>query len=156
MFLVLTPGARSQNLIVQDGWQGFATRNPDGAFDRCVLYNRTVAALNTAPYNMLGFTRDGKGNLGLMAFFEPSALTRGRHQPVSLTIDQHAPVTLEGDVPSDFHVVIAGPFAADTLSALRQASSIEVTVGTRTLRVAVSGVGAALDRLAECTATYAR
>lgn len=146
----------AQNLIVQDGWQGFATRTPEGKFDRCILYNRTIEALNSSPYDMLGLSRDGAGNIGLIAFFEPRSFTRGLRQTVSVKVDQRAALTLTGDVMSDFHVVIAGPSEAGALAALREARSLEVTVETKTLRLAVTDVGAALDRLAECVKTYAR
>lgn len=148
--------ASAQNLIVQDGWQGFAVRTPEGKFDRCILYNRTVEALNSSPYNMLGLSRDGAGNVGLIAFYEPRSFTRGERQTVTLKLDQHAPLSLPGNVVSDFHVVLPGPFEAGTLAALRDASSVEVTVENKTLRLAITGVGAALDRLAECVKTYAR
>jgi hypothetical protein len=153
---LLADPARAQNLIVQDGWQGFAVRTAEGKFDRCILYNRTVEALNSSPYDMLGLTRDGAGNIGLIAFYQPRSLARGPQQAVRLTLDRHAPLSLTGDVISDFHVVIPGPFEAGTLAALREASAVEITVESKTLGLAISGVGAALDRLAECVKTYAR
>jgi hypothetical protein len=64
--LLSTDPVGAQNLIVQDGWEGFVTRFPDGRFDRCVLYNRTVRALNASPYGMLGISRDTKNSVGLM------------------------------------------------------------------------------------------
>ncbi len=154
LLLAALPG-RAQNLVVQDGWQGFAMRNADGKFDRCVLYNRTIAALNASPYDMLGVTRDRQGKLGLMVFFEPGALTRARQQPVSLKLDQRPAVGMTGDVVSDFHVVITGPFDAATLAALRQSTSVEVTVEGKTARIGVADLGKVLDRLAQCVATYA-
>ncbi len=154
LLLAALPG-RAQNLIVEDGWQGFAIRSADGKFDRCVLYNRTIAALNASPYDMLGVTRDREGNLGLMVFFEPGAFARARQQPVSLKVDQQPPVAMTGDVVSDFHVVITGPFDAPVLAALRQSTSIEVTVEGKSARIAVAGVNKVLDRLAQCVTTYA-
>ena len=157
LFAVLTaPPAWSQNLIVQDGWQGFAVRGADGAFERCVLYNRSIDALNASPYDMLGVTRDKAGQLGLMVFFQPRALTRGHEVPVSLKLDQGAPVRMTGDVLSDFHVVVAGAVPTETIEALTRTQSLEVTVQDKTLKIALTGVGAVLERLKACVATYAR
>ena len=148
--------ASAQNLIVQDGWQGFAVRSAEGKFDRCILYNRTIEALNSSPYDMLGMSRDGAGNVGLIAFYEPRSFTRRQRQTVTLTLDRQAPLSLSGDIISDFHVVIPGPLEASTLAALRETSSLEVSVENKTLRLAITGVGAALDRLTDCVKTYAR
>ena len=147
---------RAQNLIVQDGWQGFAVRGADGKFDRCVLYNRTIEALNASPYDMLGVTRDASGNLGLMVFFQPRALERARAVPVGLKLDERAAVTVTGDVVSDFHVVIPGPVPPATTSVLPQASTLEVTVEDKSARFTLAGIGGVLDRLTACVTTYAR
>lgn len=153
--LVSASPVAAQNLIVQDGWQGFAVRGPDGKFDRCILYNRTVEALNASPYDMIGLSRDGAGHIGLIAFFEPRSFTRGA-QPVKLKLDQGVALSLAGNVISDFHVVVPGPFSADTVAALRGTAAVEVTVENKTIKIAVAGVGAVLDRLADCVTTYAR
>ena len=50
--------ARAQNPISQDSWEGFALRDADNKFDRCVLYNRSIQALTASPYQMFGITRD--------------------------------------------------------------------------------------------------
>src|ERR1700693_5362601 len=64
LLALLTAGsAVAQNLITQDGWEGFAMRDSDNKFDRCVLYNRTVEALTASPYGMLGITRDAAGHI---------------------------------------------------------------------------------------------
>jgi hypothetical protein len=154
--VLLAVPAWSQNLIVQDGWQGFAVRGADGAFERCILYNRSIDALNASPYDMLGVTRDKAGQLGLMAFFQPRALTRGHEVPVSLKLDQGAPLRVTGDVLSDFHVVIAGAALAETIEALTRTQSLEVTVQDKTLKIALTSVGAVLERLKTCVTTYAR
>ena len=52
-------------------------RGADNSFDRCVLYNRTVAALTASPYEMLGITLDATGRVGLLVFYGPGQLTRG-------------------------------------------------------------------------------
>src|SRR5215471_18604697 len=95
--------ARAQNLISQDGWEGFAMRDTDNKFDRCVLYNRSVQALTASPYQMFGITRDPAGRIGLLVFYEPRTLTRGE-TTVTLKLDQRAPISVSGDVLSDFHV----------------------------------------------------
>jgi hypothetical protein len=154
--LLFAHPAGAQNLIVQDGWQGFAVRSPDGKFDRCILYNRTVAALNASPYDMMGLSRDGAGQIGLIFFYQPRSLTRAAQQAVRLKLDQRAPLSLTGDVISDFHIVVPGPFSAEAVAALREARSVEATVENKTIRINVAGVGAALDRLADCVKTYAR
>ena len=147
--------APAQNAIVAGSWEGFVTRTPEGKFDRCVLYNKTIRALNAAPYTMLGITRDG-GGVGLMAFYEPRTLTRDSKIGVEIRIGDRPPMTLPGDVKSDFHVVIPGPLDAATLAALRDAGSIEITAETKPIRFSLANTGAALDRLADCVSQYAR
>src|SRR5262249_4685419 len=95
--------AGAQNVITQGGWEGFAMRDADNKFDRCVLYNRSLQALTASPYQMLGITRDPAGRIGLLIFYDPRALTRGE-TTVTLKLDQRAPISLPGDVLSDFHV----------------------------------------------------
>lgn len=146
----------AQNLIVQDGWEGFAMRHPDGRFDRCVLYNRTVPALNASPYGMLGITRDGGGHIGLMVFFEPRSLSRGARTPLRMRIGDRAPVSLTGDAVSDFHVVVPGPLDGAAVAALRDAQAIEFSTESKTLRFAVTDVGAVLDRLRACVDGHGR
>src|SRR5262245_32510076 len=62
------PVALAQNRVTSEGWEGFATRTPEDKLERCVLYNRTIDALNLSPYDMLGLTRDPAGQVGLMVF----------------------------------------------------------------------------------------
>src|SRR5690349_17365258 len=47
--LLTASPAPAQNLISQGGWEGFATRDTDNKFDRCVLYNRSVQMLTASP-----------------------------------------------------------------------------------------------------------
>ena len=152
---VLAAGAaHAQNLIAQDGWEGFAMRDADNQFDRCVLYNRTVQALTASPYDMLGVTRDAAGRIGLLIFYEPRTLTRGS-ATVQLKVGQHPPVSAAGTALSDFHVNVAALDAA-TLAALRdaEAKEIEATVDGHTIRFALADIGAVLDRLDACVKTY--
>src|SRR5262245_52862492 len=58
--------AHAQNMISQDGWEGFAMRDTENNFDRCVLYNRSIQALTASPYQMFGITRDAAGRIGLL------------------------------------------------------------------------------------------
>jgi hypothetical protein len=146
----------AQNLISQGGWEGFAMRRPDGRFDRCVLYNRTVRALEASPYDMLGITRDGDGNIGLMVFFEPRSLSREAHTSIRMRIDDGAPVTLTGSAVSDFHVVIPGTLDGHALTAVRDARTVEFSIATKTVRFAIADVGAVLERLKTCVDTNAR
>lgn len=146
----------AQNLIAQGGWEGFAMRHPDGRFDRCVLYNRTVPALNASPYDMLGLTRDGSGSIGLMVFFEPRSLTRAERTTVRMRIDDAAPMSLAGDAVSDFHVVIPGAFDNRTVAALRNARKIEFSTDTKSIRFTVADMAAVLDRLTACVDANAR
>lgn len=144
--------AGAQNLITQDSWEGFAMRDNDNNFDRCVLYNRSIEALTASPYEMLGITRDAGGHIGLLIFYDPRALTRG-HTTVRLRLDQRAPLSLPADALSDFHVNVAA-LEPDTLAALRDAKSIEATADGHTMRFEVSGVAGVLDRLDACVKMY--
>ena len=144
--------AEAQNLISQDAWQGFAMRGTDNKFDRCVLYNRTVAALTASPYDMLGITRDATGSVGLLVFFGPGLLRRGESQ-IQLKLDQRAPVSVAAEVLSDFHVNVPALDPA-TLAALRDAKAVEAAIDGRTIRFELSAVGAVLDRLDACVKTY--
>jgi hypothetical protein len=153
MFAMLMAGtAHAQNLIAQDGWEGFATRDADNQFDRCVLYNRSVQALTASPYGMLGITRDAAGRIGLLIFYEPRTLTRGA-ATVQLRLGQRPPVSVAGTALSDFHVNVPALDAA-TLAALRDAKEIEATVDGHAIRFALADVGAVLDRLDACVKTY--
>jgi hypothetical protein len=153
LLALLTAGsAVAQNLITQDGWEGFAMRDSDNKFDRCVLYNRTVEALTASPYGMLGITRDAAGHIGVLVFYEPRALTRG-NTPVRLKLDQRAVIAVPGDVLSDFHVQVPA-LDNDTVAALRDAKTIEATVGGHTIRFDLANVGAVLDRLDACVKIY--
>jgi hypothetical protein len=150
---VLAAGpAAAQNLITQDGWEGFAMRDANNNFDRCVLYNRTVEALTASPYDMLGITRDAAGHIGLLVFYEPRALTRG-NTPVRLKLDQRPVVSVAGDVLSDFHVNVP-TLDSDTVAALRDAKSLEATVGGHTIRFDLTNAGAVLERLDACVKIY--
>ncbi|HEY2134607.1 MAG TPA: hypothetical protein VGH49_01895 [Xanthobacteraceae bacterium] len=144
--------AGAQNLITQDGWEGFATRDADNKFDRCALYNRTVAALSASPYEMLGITRDAAGRVGLLIFYAPRMLSRGE-TGVRLKLDEHTPVTMPGTVLSDFHVdvPVLDPAA---LAALRDSKAMEAVVDGRTIRFELDGVGGVLDRLEACVKMY--
>jgi hypothetical protein len=144
--------AGAQNQISQDGWQGFAMRGADNNFDRCVLYNRSVAALTASPYDMLGITRDAAGSVGLLVFYGPGLLTRGERQ-IRLKFDQRAPVSVAAEVLSDFHVNVAALDPA-TLAALRDAKAVEAAIDGRTIRFELPAVGAVLDRLEACVKTY--
>jgi hypothetical protein len=144
--------AYAQNLITQGGWEGFALRGPDNAFDRCVLYNRSVQVLAISPYQMLGVTRDAAGRIGLLVFYEPRTLTRGA-TTVRIKLDQRAPVPVAGEALSDFHVNVPALDAA-TVTALRDAKAIEATVDTHTIRFELSDVGGVLDRLDACVKMY--
>jgi hypothetical protein len=140
----------AQNLITQDDWEGFVIRSPEGRFDRCVLYNRTVPALNASPYGMLGISHDANNNVGLMVFYQPRSLTRAAQAVVQLRVDNRLPISLAGEIVSDFHVVIPGPLDGPTLTALRNAREIEVTTETKSARFALAGVAAVLERLRTC------
>lgn len=144
--------AGAQNVIAQDDWEGFAMRDADNRFDRCALYNRSVAALTASPYEMLGITRDATGRIGLLIFYAPGTLTRGATS-IEIRPDGHAPVIVPGEVLSDFH---AGVSALDgmTVSALRDAKELDVRIDGHAIRFTLSNVGAVLDRLDACVKTY--
>ena len=145
----------AQNRIAAPGWEGFATRDNENHFERCVLYNKSIEALTISPYDMLGITRAANGQVGLMVFFKPSALKRGSNIPVTLRIDQQRIAALPGQALSDFHV-IAGPMGAEAVAALRQASAVEASAEGKTVRFEVADVGAVLDALDECVKANAR
>lgn len=144
--------AGAQNLISQDAWEGFATRDAENKLDRCVLYNRSVQALTASPYQMLGITRDAAGRIGLLIFYDPRTLTRG-DTTVRLKIDQRPPVTVAGTALSDFHVNVPALDPA-TVAALRDTKTLEATVGDHTIRFDLADVGALLDRLDACVKSY--
>ena len=149
--LAAVPG-HAQNLITQDSWEGFALRDTDNKFDRCVLYNRSIQALSASPYQMLGVTRDAAGRVGLLVFYEPRTLTRGA-TTVRLKLDQRATAAVPGEAVSDFHVQVPA-LDATTLAALRDAKAIEAAVDTHTIRFELANVGAVLDRLDACVKIY--
>jgi hypothetical protein len=142
--------AAAQNVISAAGWQGFALRNPEGKFDRCVLYNRTIEALSASPYEMLGLTRNAAGKVGLMVFFDPKALQRGANVAVNLKVNGKPLAPLTGTAPSDFHVSVDGPIGRATLAALRQAKAIEATAENKTVQFQVDDLGSVLDELDAC------
>jgi len=154
LLLALLAGApaRAQNMISQDSWEGFAMRDTENKFDRCVLYNRSVQALTASPYQMFGITRDAAGRIGLLIFYEPRMLTRG-NVTVRLKLDQRPPESVAGIALSDFHVNVPALEPA-TVAALRDAKGIEATVADRTIRFDLADVGAALDKLDACVKTY--
>jgi hypothetical protein len=144
--------ARAQNLVTQGTWEGFALRDTDNKFDRCVLYNRTVEALSASPYGMLGVTRDANGRIGLLVFYEPRMLTRG-DTPVRLKLDQRAPISVPGIALSDFHVDIASLDQA-TVALLRDAKTIEATVQGHAARFEVSDMAGVIEKLDACVKIY--
>jgi len=150
--LVTANQAGAQNMISQDSWEGFAMRDAETRFDRCVLYNRSVQALTASPYGMLGITRDAGGRIGLLIFYEPRALTRG-DTTVRLKLDQRPQVTVAGTALSDFHINVPALDPA-TVAALRDAKTIEVTVEGKAIRFEVGEVGAVLDKLDACVKMY--
>jgi hypothetical protein len=154
--LIPTSAALAQSQIAAGGWEGFATRDTDNKFDRCVLYNKSIEALTVSPYNMLGITQSASGQVGLMVFFTPSALKRGNNIPVTLRIDNRKAVALNGVALSDFHINIAGPIGAETLGALRQATSVEAAAEGKSERFDVTDVGAVLDALDACVKANVR
>jgi hypothetical protein len=148
--------AWAQNRIVAGAWQGFAVRDPENKFDSCVLYNRSIDELTISPYEMLGIRRAANGDVGLLVFFTPGALTRDSSVPVNLKVDGHPFAPLNAEVKSDFHVSVAGPLRADELAALRVAKEIEATAENKTITFQVSDVDAVLDTLSNCVKQYAR
>jgi hypothetical protein len=149
---VLANPAGAQNLISQDGWEGFATRDAEAKFDRCVLYNRSVPALTASPYGMLGITRDAGGRIGLLIFYEPRTLTRG-DTTVRLKLDQRPQVSVAGTALSDFHVNLPVLEPA-TVAALRDAKAMEATVENKPIRFELADVAAVLDKLDACVKMY--
>jgi hypothetical protein len=149
---VLANPAGAQNLISQDGWEGFATRDAEAKFDRCVLYNRSVPALTASPYGMLGITRDAGGRIGLLIFYEPRTLTRG-DTTVRLKLDQRPQVSVAGTALSDFHVNLPALEPA-TVAALRDAKAMEATVENKPIRFELADVAAVLDKLDACVKMY--
>jgi hypothetical protein len=145
----------AQNPIAVASWQGFAVRDPENKFDLCVLYNRTIDRLTISPYEMLGITRAANGNVGLLVFFTPGALTRESDVPVNLKVDGHPFPPLSGVAKSDFHVSVAGPLGPDELAALRGAKEIEATAENKTITFTVADIGAVLDTLDACVKRYA-
>ena len=145
----------AQNRIAVGAWQGFAVRDPENKFDSCVLYNRTIDKLTLSPYEMLGITRAANGDVGLLVFFTPGALTRESDVPVNLKVDGRSLPPLSGVAKSDFHVSVAGPIGPDELTALRGAKQIEATAENKTLTFTVADIGAVLDTLNECVKRYA-
>ena len=141
--------AIAQNRVTSEGWEGFATRTPEDRLERCVLYNRTIEALNSSPYDMIGLTRDAEGRVGLLVFYKPRTLTRGEHVGFTLRINDEPPVTLDGEVPSDFHLA-SESIPAAVVAALRSARTIEAVTEGHAIRFAVSNVGPALDALEDC------
>jgi hypothetical protein len=153
LMVALTAGpAPAQNQIAQDGWEGFAMRDADNNFDRCVLYNRTIAALTASPYDMLGITRDAAGRIGLLVFYDPRTLTRGK-TTVRIKLDQRAAAALPGEVLSDFHVDVPA-LDADTLAALRNAKTMDATTGGHTVHFDLGNIGGVLARLDACVKIY--
>ncbi len=150
--LLLAGYAGAQNLISQGSWEGFAMRDSDNKFDRCVLYNRSVQALTASPYEMLGITRDAAGHIGLLVFYDPRTLTRG-DTTVRLKLDHRAAVSVPGDVLSDFHVNVA-KLDPDMIAALRDAKSLEATVAGHAIRFDLSDIGGVLERLDVCVKIY--
>lgn len=150
--LVTANQAGAQNMISQDSWEGFAMRDAETRFDRCVLYNRSVQALTASPYGMLGITRDADGRIGLLIFYEPRALTRG-DTTVRLKLDQRPQVTVAGTALSDFHINVPALEPA-TVAALRDAKTIEAAVEGKAIRFELGDVGAVLDKLDACVKMY--
>jgi len=150
--LVTANQAGAQNLISQDGWEGFAMRDAETRFDRCVLYNRSIQALTASPYGMLGITRDAGGRIGLLIFFEPRTLTRG-DTTVRLKLDQRPPVTVAGTALSDFHINVPALEPA-TVAALREAKALEATAENKPIRFELAEVGAVLEKLDACVKMY--
>lgn len=151
-FFLMAGPAGAQNLISQDSWEGFATRDADAKFDRCVLYNRSVQALTASPYGMLGITRDAAGRIGLLIFYEPRTFTRGE-TTVRLRLDQRPQLTVAGTVLSDFHVNVPALEPA-VVAALRDAKAMEATVDGKSIRFELADVGAVLDKLDTCVKMY--
>ncbi len=150
LVLLVAGRAEAQNSIAHDGWEGFATRDPQGAFDRCVLYNRSIAAISVTPYDMLGISRDRAGRVGLLVFYNPRTLVRETHVPVTLKIDDNAPITASGRVVSDFHISIDGPLEPPLLAQLRAAKRVTATAEGHSIGFDVSDVAGVLQALTAC------
>jgi len=146
--------ATAQSRIGQSGWEGFTGTGSYGKFERCVLYNRSIEALNDSPYDMLGLTRDVSGRVGMLVFYRPRALTRGTGVTARLRLDQHPPVTLTGDVTSDFHIQLLGPLDAKFVEMLRQAKTLEAVTQGQTAKFDLVEPGAVLDALAACVTKH--
>jgi hypothetical protein len=142
--------ATAQNAIGFAQWEGFATRDAEGAFERCVLYNRSIAALTVSPNNMLGITRDANGRIGLLVFYEPRALTRGTNVPLHLKIDDRPTTEVDSRVVSDFHLQTTTPLDPAIVGALRTAKSIETTAQAKTQKFDVSNLAGVRDELVTC------
>lgn len=144
--------ADAQNAISQDGWEGFAVRDADNKFDRCILYNRTIPALNASPYEMIGLSRDATERIGLLVFFTPRSLTRG-DVTLGIKFDQRPVIKVPAEALSDFHAVIhaLGPAA---VAELRQAKTLEATADGKTVQADLTPIAAVLDRLEACVKTY--
>lgn len=143
------PGA-AQSRISQGGWEGFTGAGSHGKFERCVLYNRSIEALNDSPYDMLGLTHDVSGRVGMLVFYRPRALTRGTGVTSRVRLDQQPPVTLTGDVTSDFHIQLLGSLDAKFVETLRQAKTLEAVTQGQTAKFDLVEPGAVLDALAAC------
>jgi hypothetical protein len=138
--------------IAQDGWEGFATAGSEGTIARCVLYNRSIQAINASPYDMLGISRDKAGHVGLLAFFTPSSIQRAKLVPVIVTIDATR-IAVSGEALSDFHIVIPGPLDPRAVELMRQAKVIEISAQRHNEQFVVNGaLAGVLDRLKTCAA----
>jgi hypothetical protein len=141
--------ASAQTRIVQDGWEGFATPAEGDVAAHCVLYNRTIDAINRDPYDMIGLSKDATGKLSMLVFLQPNSLVRGPRVPVTVKLDQLS-LYLAGDAVSDFHLMIPGPFDGRALSVMREAHTIEISVQRHNHRYDVGALGAILDKLDAC------
>jgi hypothetical protein len=146
--------AGAQSRIGQSGWEGFTGVGADGKFERCVLYNRTIEALNDSPYDMLGLTRDASGRVGMLVFYRPRALTRGTGVTARVRLDQHPPVMLTGDVTSDFHIQLLGALDAKFVETLRQTKTLEAVTQGQTAKFELNEPAAVLDALMTCVKNF--
>jgi hypothetical protein len=140
----------AQNVIRAGAWEGFATRDSDGKFDRCVLYNRTIEALTASPSNMLGITEDRSGRVGFMVFFEPRTLTRAENSTLQIKLGQGGPIDLPATVLSDFHAVTSGGLSTAAALRLREAKAVDVSVEGHSQTFELPDVGSVLDELQSC------
>lgn len=144
--------ASAQIKIVQSGWEGFATGGNGGTIARCVLYNRSIEAINVSPYDMLGISRNKDGHVGLLAFFTPNSIQRAKLVPVVLTIDD-THIAVSGEALSDFHIVISGPLDPRAVGLMRKAKVIEISAQRHNERFVVDGaLASVLDKLKTCAA----